>query len=839
MTGSGTVTASIAAGVAHDAAGNPNAASTSTDNAVTYQEPPITYVENVGSVASNSAGTTLQIPVGAGGVTTGNTIIVGFASRGASTYNAPAVSDSGSNTYYLATNAITYAHGRAYLFYAHVGTALGNGSNITITTSSVSNRVAVASVFRGLMATNVLDQVLNNPTGTSTTTNGNNPTVGPTGPTVQANELIIGVIGTEEATDAGVGTWQNGFSAGPQVKSSGTTTYEWRVSLGYKIVSATGTFTAAKIVTNNPYWAATIATFKAGAVSPPTIAQQPQSTAVCAGGTATFSVTATGTGPLSYQWQTNTVNISNGGHYSGVTSNVLTVFPASVTDAASYRCLVTNAGGSVTSSVATLTVNARPTSVVSGSATICNGGTTTIQAALTGTGPWNLTWSDGTNQNGVASSPATRNVSPSATTTYTATALSDANCTAQAGDRTGSAVVTVNSLPTVFNVAGGGAYCAGRSGVAVDLNGSQSGVNYQLLLNSSPTGSPVAGTGSAISFGSQTAAGSYTVVASNTVTGCTVTMSGSATITVNPTPSCSVSPSNATICAVGSQIFTVTPSGGTPGYTYLWSNGSTGTSITTNVAGTYSVTVTDSKGCTTMCSATLTVNPTPTIFNVTGGGAYCAGGSGVAVGLDGSQSGVNYQLLLNASPTGSPVAGTDSPVSFGNQTVGGAYTVMASNVTTSCTAAMTSSTSVTLTPSFQCWQLQYFGCTNCPQAAANADPDGDGMSNTNEFLTGFNPTNNAAYLHVVGVVKTANDINVTYLGANGDTTWTPGVQSCTNILEYSTGTTNGSYSNNFVSAGVTNILSGGTGLGTNVTAVDTGGATNVPSRYYRIRVLVP
>jgi hypothetical protein len=80
---------------------------------------------------------------------------------------------------------------------------------------------------------------------------------------------------------------------------------------------------------------------------------------------------------------------------------------------------------------------------------------------------------------------------------------------------------------------------------------------------------------------------------------------------------------------------------------------------------------------------------------------------------------------------------------------------------------------------------------------------------------------------------------VTYLGANGDTTWTPGVQSCTNILEYSTGTTNGSYSNNFVSAGVTNILSGGTGLGTNVTAVDTGGATNVPSRYYRIRVLVP
>jgi hypothetical protein len=86
--------------------------------------------------------------------------------------------------------------------------------------------------------------------------------VGPTATTAQANELVIGVIGTEEATNAGVGTWQNSFTTGPQVKSSGTTTYEWRVSLGYQIVSATGQFTAAKTVTNTPYWAASIATFK-------------------------------------------------------------------------------------------------------------------------------------------------------------------------------------------------------------------------------------------------------------------------------------------------------------------------------------------------------------------------------------------------------------------------------------------------------------------------------------------------------------------------------------------------------------------------------------------------
>ena len=76
------------------------------------------------------------------------------------------------------------------------------------------------------------------------------------------------MIGTEEATDAGLGTWLNGFTAGPQVKTSGATN-EWRVSLGYRIVSNVGQFTGAKTVTNNPYWAASIATFKGTDLTPP------------------------------------------------------------------------------------------------------------------------------------------------------------------------------------------------------------------------------------------------------------------------------------------------------------------------------------------------------------------------------------------------------------------------------------------------------------------------------------------------------------------------------------------------------------------------------------------
>jgi hypothetical protein len=115
------------------------------------------------------------------------------------------------------------------------------------------------------------------------------------------------------------------------------------------------------------------------------------------------------------------------------------------------------------------------------------------------------------------------------------------------------------------------------------------------------------------------------------------------------------------------------------------------------------------------------------------------------------------------------------------------------------------------------------------------------MSNTNKFMAGFG-TNKMASLHIISVAK-ANSTNivVTFLGANGDNSYSPGVFSRTNRLEYTTGKPNGSYSNNFAQVpGVADVvLSGGSGTGAVTSVTDVGGATSSTTRYYRVRVLLP
>jgi len=98
-------------------------------------------------------------------------------------------------------------------------------------------------------------------------------------------------------------------------------------------------------------------------------------------------------------------------------------------------------------------------------------------------------------------------------------------------------LIDISTAPQAYNTTGGGVYCAqGGAGVAVGVDGSQTGVNYLLYLDGTATGASIPGTGSAITFGNQMNAGTYTAKANDPTSSCETTMNGNALVTVDPEP---------------------------------------------------------------------------------------------------------------------------------------------------------------------------------------------------------------------------------------------------------------------------------------------------------------
>jgi hypothetical protein len=127
-------------------------------------------------------------------------------------------------------------------------------------------------------------------------------------------------------------------------------------------------------------------------IGQPVIIQQPQSCTNNAGTTACFTVTATGTPPLAYQWQWgvygNFFDRANGTNSTLVLSNVAS------TDAADYRVVVTNVDGAITSAVAALTVRFPPTNVkvTPAGVSVSLGANVTLRVAASGTAPFGYQW---------------------------------------------------------------------------------------------------------------------------------------------------------------------------------------------------------------------------------------------------------------------------------------------------------------------------------------------------------------------------------------------------------------------------------------------------------------
>ncbi len=128
------------------------------------------------------------------------------------------------------------------------------------------------------------------------------------------------------------------------------------------------------------------------ALTVPNIAASPITTTINSGQNATFTVTASGSGPFTYQWQllpsgsSTWSNLSATSTYSGVTSTTLTVAAATVLlDSTQYRCVVTNVLGSTNSAAASLLVNGTPIiSAASQSQAVRSGTSITLNASASG-----------------------------------------------------------------------------------------------------------------------------------------------------------------------------------------------------------------------------------------------------------------------------------------------------------------------------------------------------------------------------------------------------------------------------------------------------------------------
>jgi Secretion system C-terminal sorting domain/PKD-like domain len=146
-----------------------------------------------------------------------------------------------------------------------------------------------------------------------------------------------------------------------------------------------------------------------------------------------------------------------------------------------------------------------------------------------------------------------------------------ASCT-----RAMTGTVTLTSYPsqTLYSVIGGGAFCPGGSGQTIQLTGSATGVNYQLVVNGINVGAPIAGTTGTLNWLNQTTPGAYTVVGTNTSSNCSQQMTATATVSVYTPPFAYSVLGSATICP-GSSGTPISLTGSDTGVNYqLQFNGS-------------------------------------------------------------------------------------------------------------------------------------------------------------------------------------------------------------------------------------------------------------------------
>lgn len=351
-------------------------------------------------------------------------------------------------------------------------------------------------------------------------------------------------------------------------------------------------------------------------------------------GTATASATG-GSGSYTYAWSTGGTSSSISGLGAGT-----------------YSVTVTDGSGCTDVSSVTLSSTGAPTVSLGTTPASCGNAVGSVSASATGgTGTYTYAWSTGGTSSGISGLPAG---------TYTVTVTDMAGCavvsTATVSSTPDITLSLVNSQATTCNSNNGSAtvnYSGGSGNVNISWsNGATgstaialpAGLNYAYAVDSlgcrdtfavnigaipAPTVSASStdiscadvadGAANAFVIGT----GPFTFLWSNGATTDSINGLGAGTYTVQVTDSYGCVVSDTVVISQPTALLTsmssnsesapgandgsasVSPVGGTPGYTYVWSNGGTNSTITGLAGGTYTVTVTDANGCETVDSVTV------------------------------------------------------------------------------------------------------------------------------------------------------------------------------------------------------------------------------------------
>ncbi|MES2798567.1 MAG: hypothetical protein V4638_01005, partial [Bacteroidota bacterium] len=336
---------------------------------------------------------------------------------------------------------------------------------------------------------------------------------------------------------------------------------------------------------------------------------------ICRSPVPTITINGSVTGTTTGIWS------GGAGTYSPSTTSLLLNYTPSAAELAAGTVtltLTTTNNGSCPSASDQMTITLPQfTSTLSALATnvTCFGAANgSINLTVTGgAAPTGYVWSNG---------PTTQDIASLAPGSYSVT-VTDANgCTGILTQAITQPALLTSSITSQTNVA-----CFGASTGSVTVAGAGGTTAYQYALNAGPN--QASGTFSGL------VAGTYTVTVTD-FNGCVVNQ----TVTITqPAAALTLSATQVNVLCFGGATGSInlTPAGGTPAYTYTWSNGANSQDISGLVAGTYTVNVHDVNGLTGGCAATLSVTITqpaaPLTVSTTQVNILCNGGTTGSIDL--------------------------------------------------------------------------------------------------------------------------------------------------------------------------------------------------------------